>query len=335
MLVTMQVCVLGAGSWGTTVASLASQNAPTTLWCRDPQLAQEINTFHENRRYLAGFGLHENLRATPDLKAAVSGADLIVVGVPSTYFRETLIQVARWVRPWVPIISLAKGLETGTGLRMTQVSKQVLPGHPAGALTGPNLAKEILAGSVAASVLAIADEVMGEALQGVFSNAIFRVYRNDDVIGAELGGALKNVIAIAMGVADGIGSSDNTRAALITRGLAEITRLGVALGGRPETFAGLAGMGDLLATCISDQSRNRHFGEQLATGKTVEQVAAEMDQVAEGVRSAPVIVGLARQVGVEAPLAEMVSAVVAGEVSAEDAYYAILGRHATKELRLK
>lgn len=332
---TIQVCVLGAGSWGTTVASLTTQNAPTTLWCRDEELAKHIDTHKENPRYLKGFGLHEDLRATSDLQSAVRAADLIVVGVPTTYFRETLIQVARWVRPWVPIISLAKGLETGTGLRMTQVSKQVLPGHPAGALTGPNLAKEILGGSVAASVLAIPDEVMAEALQAVFSNAIFRVYRNDDVIGCELGGALKNVIAVAAGVADGVGSSDNTRAALITRGLAEITRLGVALGGKPATFAGLAGMGDLLATCISSQSRNRHFGEQLALGKSVEQVAAEMDQVAEGVRSAPVVASLAREIGVEAPLAEMVTAVVHGQILAEDAYYAILGRDATAELRSK
>lgn len=331
----MQVCVLGAGSWGTTVASLTSQNAPTTLWCRDAELAAHIDVHKENPRYLKGFGLHERLRVTADIQGAVERADLIVVGVPTNYFRETLIQVARWVRPWVPIISLAKGLENGTGLRMTQVSKQVLPGHPAGALTGPNLAKEILAGSVAASVLAIADEVMAEALQNVFSNAIFRVYRNDDVIGCELGGALKNVVAVAAGVADGVGSSDNTRAALITRGLAEMTRLGVALGGKPETFAGLAGMGDLLATCISSQSRNRYFGEQLASGKSVEEVAAEMDQVAEGVRSAPVVASLAREIGVEAPLAEMVTAVVDGQIRAEDAYYAILGRDATRELRPK
>jgi len=330
-LMDMGVCVLGGGSWGTTVASLAAGNAPTVLWCRDELTAESINERHVNPRYLEGYELHPSLTATNDLAAAVGGADLIVVGVPSQGFRSTLEVAAPHVRPSVPIVSLTKGLEHGTRLRMSQVITDVLPGHRTGALTGPNLAKEVLAGGAAASVVAMADQVVATALQQVFSTELFRVYINDDVIGCELGGALKNVIALASGMADGLGTGDNTRAAVITRGLAEMSRLGVALGGRAETFAGLTGMGDLVATCISPQSRNRYFGEQLGRGNTVEEIAAEMDQVAEGVKAAPVIVSLADEVGVPVPIAREVLGVITGAHTAEQAYRGLLGRSLTTE----
>lgn len=322
----MHVCVLGGGSWGTTVASLASHNAATQLWCRDEQIATDINERHVNSRYLEGYGLHEALTATTDMAAAVSVADVIVMGIPSQSYRGALEQAAPHVRPWVPVVSLTKGLEAGTRMRMSEVTNEVLPGHPAGALTGPNLAKEILAGGAAASVVAMADGVVAEAMQGVFSTDLFRVYVNDDVVGCELGGALKNVIAVASGMADGLGTGDNTRAAVITRGLAELSRLGQALGGRAETFAGLTGMGDLVATCISPQSRNRFFGEQLGRGRTVEEIAATMDQVAEGVKSVPVVVQLAEEVGVEVPIAQEVLKVIRGQSTAVDAYRGLLGR---------
>ncbi len=327
----MRVVVLGGGSWGTTVAHLAAHNTPTVLWCRDQDVASGISDRNENVRYLSGFDLHPDLSATTDIGRAVGAADLLVVGVPSHAFRSTLQSVADHLRPWVPVVSLTKGLEQGTKLRMTEIVNEVLPGHPAGALTGPNLAKEILAGAAAASVIAMTDNEIAARLQTVFTTGIFRVYTNNDVVGSELGGALKNVFAVASGMADGLGTGDNTRAAVITRGLAELTRLGVAMGGDPQTFAGLAGMGDLVATCISRQSRNRHVGEQLGRGKTIDQVIAEMDQVAEGVKTARVVTELAAQYGIEMPIASAVYAVVAEGRSAADAYVGLLGRSITAE----
>lgn len=329
---SMTVGVLGGGSWGTTVASLAAHNASTVLWCRDESVAASINERNTNHRYLEGLRLHADLRADTDLARVVGAADLLVMGIPSHSFRQTLTDAAPHLRPWVPVLSLTKGLEQSTRLRMSQVVHEVVPGHPAGALTGPNLAKEILRGSAAASVLSMADDKVAVALQAVFSTDLFRVYTNDDVIGCELGGALKNVIAVASGMADGLGTGDNTRAAVITRGLAELTRLGTALGGRAETFAGLTGMGDLVATCISPQSRNRYFGEQLGRGRTVADIAAEMDQVAEGVKTAPVVVELAASVGVDVPIATEVCGVVTGQQSAHEAYRGLLARTITTEM---
>jgi glycerol-3-phosphate dehydrogenase (NAD(P)+) len=231
------------------------------------------------------------------------------------------------------VVSLAKGLEQGTNLRMTQVIQEELPGHPFGVLTGPNLAKEILSEYAAAAVIAMSDDTVAARLQDLFATDLFRVYTNHDVIGSELGGALKNVIALASGMADGLGAGDNTRAAVITRGLAELTRLGVAMGGQPETFAGLAGMGDLLATCISSQSRNRHVGEELGKGKSIEQIVEEMNQVAEGVKSARVVLELAEQYGVDMPITAQVASVVGGTAPAENAYRGLLKRTVSSERR--
>jgi len=198
---------------------------------------------------------------------------------------------------------------------MTQLIHELLPGHPSGVLTGPNLAREIMAGQAAASVIAMKDPIIMQALQKVFSSGLFRCYTNPDVIGCELGGVLKNVIAIAVGMGDGLGAGDNTRSALITRGLAEISRLGVALGGQAETFAGLAGMGDMIATCTSDQSRNRRVGMELAQGRTVDQITESMFMVAEGLKSAPVVLELAAQNNIQMPIVEDVFKVITGESS--------------------
>ena len=320
------VGVIGGGSWGTTVAHLAAHNAPTMLWCRDLDVASAITDDNCNPKYLDGYGLHPNLNASSDLAAVVSQSDVVVMGVPSQGFRDVLGEVRRHIRPWVPILSLTKGLERSTKLRMSQVAEDVIPGHPVGALTGPNLAKEILAGDAALTVIAMQDTNVAERLQSIFTTPSFGVYLNNDVVGCEIGGALKNVIALASGMADGLGTGDNTRAAVITRGLTELTRLGVAMGGMPETLAGLAGMGDLMATCISPQSRNRHFGEQLGRGKTVEEIAAEMNQVAEGVKSAPVVMELSAEYGVDMPIAEQVARVVSGECTAAEAYRELLAR---------
>ena len=310
---------------------LAAHNAPTLLWARDEATADSINRDHENTRYLQGYRLHQDLHATSDMVEAVSTADVLVMGVPSTAFRSTLEEVSQYLRPWVPIVSLTKGLEQGTRLRMSQVANEVLPDHPVAVLTGPNLAKEILAGDAAASVIATPDPVVAETLRKVFRTQLFRVYTNPDVVGCELGGALKNVIAIASGMADGLGTGDNTRAAVITRGLAELSRLGAAMGGEPLTFAGLAGMGDLIATCISPQSRNRHVGEQLGRGKSIDQVIAEMNMVAEGVKTSKVVLELAEEYGTEVPISTHVKSVCHDGLSAADAYRGLLKHDATAE----
>jgi glycerol-3-phosphate dehydrogenase (NAD(P)+) len=324
--VPIRVAVIGAGSWGTTVAHLAAHNAPTTLWARNADLAEGIERRHVNDQYLKGYDLHPDLRASSDIEEAVANADVVVMGVPTHGFRSTLQDVAKHIRPWVPIVSLSKGFELGTRLRMSELCHEELPGHPVAVLTGPNLAKEILAGHAAAAVVATADEFIGSELQRVFATTLFRVYTNRDVCGSEVGGALKNVIAIAAGMADGLGAGDNTRAAVITRGLAEITRLGVAMGGEPMTFAGLAGMGDLVATCISPQSRNRFVGEQLGRGKGIDQIIEEMHQVAEGVKACKVAKEFGDELGVDMPIAEEVYAVCHEGCSAEDAYRGLLAR---------
>jgi glycerol-3-phosphate dehydrogenase (NAD(P)+) len=328
----LRVAVLGAGSWGTTVAALAARNAPTVLWARRPDAAREIAHDHTNERYLPGVKLPPALAATDSIEQAVRDADVLVMGVPSQCLRATLAEAKKFLRPWVPIVSLAKGLEEGTRLRMTEVIRDVIPDHPAGALTGPNLAREIMAGFAAASVIAIEDAGVARRIQDVFHCGRFRVYTNPDVVGCELGGALKNVIAIASGMGDGLGVGDNTRSAVITRGLAEITRLGVAMGGRAPTFSGLAGMGDLIATCISPQSRNRHVGEQLGQGRTIDAITGEMHMVAEGVMTSRVVCELAREYDVEMPIAAEVYGVVYEGRTALDAYRGLTRRPAGAEM---
>jgi glycerol-3-phosphate dehydrogenase (NAD(P)+) len=316
----MRVAVLGAGSWGTTVATLAAARNQATLWARASEVAREIREKHTNAAYLPGFDLPTQLHATSDLEEAVRDADVIIAGVPSHGFRQVLEQAVPYARPWIPIVSLTKGFEAGTLLRMTEVVKELFPGHPAAALTGPNLAKEIMSGQAAASVIATEDLSVASALQSVLRRGVFRIYMNHDVVGCEVAGALKNVIAIAAGIAQGISVGDNTRAAVITRGVSELTRLGVAMGGQAPTFAGLAGMGDLIATCVSPQSRNRYVGEQLGLGRPLSEILAEMNMVAEGVKTAVTVMELAERHGVEMPICDVINRVVTGEISAVDAY---------------
>ena len=320
----MRVVVLGAGSWGTTVAALASARNQTTLWCRRSELAAAINSTHENATYLGGFALPESLRATSDIEEAVAGAEVVIVGVPSHGFREMLVMACPYVHPWIPVVSLTKGIEHGSLLRMTQIIREVLPGRPAAALSGPNLAKEIMAGCAAASVIATEDLAVAAALQGVLARGLFRIYTNDDVVGCELGGALKNVIAIATGIAEGLSVGDNTRAAVISRGLAELTRLGVAMGAQPGTLSGLAGMGDLIATCMSPLSRNRKVGERLGRGERIEDILASTSTVAEGVKTAEIVVELAARHGVELPICAEIHRVVTGRAVGADAYRGLL-----------
>jgi glycerol-3-phosphate dehydrogenase (NAD(P)+) len=320
----LRVSVLGGGSWGTTIASLLSRNTPTLLWARDPRVVQEVNERRTNERYLPDARLSQKLTATGDLERAIRQCDLIFVGTPAQTYRSLLTEVSRYIRPWVPLISLAKGLEVDTLMRMTQIVDEILPGHPPGVLTGPNLASEIISGRAAASVIAMEDDTIVRTVQRLFGSTVFRVYTNTDVVGCELGGALKNVIAIAAGMSDGFNAGDNTRAAIITRGLAELTRLGIAMGGRAETFAGLAGIGDLVATCISRHSRNRYVGEQLGKGRPLDEVIREMHHVAEGVKTVPAVVQLANLHDVEMPIMQEVYKVVCEAASPKQALRSVL-----------
>lgn len=305
----LRVTVLGGGSWGTTVAHLCAHNMPTLLWARDDATVEAINERHRNERYLSAFTLHESLRATSDFAEAVHQADVLIFGVPTSAVRATALAAAAHVGPWTPVISLAKGFEESTHLRMTQILEQELPGRPVGVLTGPNLAKEVLTGLPAAGVLAMTEFHIAARLQPIFTTPTFRVFTHHDVIGCELGGALKNIYAIAAGSVEGRQLGDNARAAIITRSLAELIELGTCLGGEPLTLAGLAGMGDLMATCISPQSRNFHVGRELGRGRSLAEVLGEMDQVAEGVKAVKVVRELAREHRVSMPIALQVYAV--------------------------
>ena len=326
------MAVIGAGSWGTTVASLAAANTDTVLWARRADVADTINRDHRNHAYLGEAALSANLRATDDLTDAAAGADVVVMAVPSQGFRDVLAAAAPHIRPWVPVVSLSKGLEVGTDLRMSQVANEVMPGHPVAVLTGPNLASEVAAGQPAASVVAIDDAVIATALQEIFTGPLFRVYTNDDVVGCEIAGVVKNVIAIAAGIVHGMGFGDNTRASLITRGLAEMTRLAEALGGRHDSLSGLAGVGDLIATCSSQSSRNTTVGTRLGRGEALADILSSTPMVAEGVRSSASVLALARRHGVDMPITEQVVAVCHEGVSAADALVALMSRRARPEI---
>jgi glycerol-3-phosphate dehydrogenase (NAD(P)+) len=327
-----RIAVVGAGSWGTTVASLACANAPTVLWARHDAVVSSIRQSRSNLDYLPGVELPAELEATSDLDEAVAGADLVVMAVPSHGFRGVFGALAPSMAAGTPVLSLTKGLEQGSQLRMTQIVEQVRPGTVTGMLTGPNLASEVVAGQPTAALVAIPDESLATWIQGLLMSPTFRVYTSPDVIGCEIAGASKNVLAVAAGISDGLGFGDNTRAALITRGLAEMGRLGVALGADPLTFAGLAGVGDLVATCTSHRSRNRTVGFALGSGRSLEEILAEMRMVAEGVKTARPVVELAAVHGIELPIAAEVVAVIDGTRTPSAAMAELMLRPATAEL---
>lgn len=331
----MKVAVVGAGSWGTTVATITSAHAPTVLWAREPGLAARIEAEHRNPDYLGDVELPAAIRATSSLEEACRDATVVVMAVPSHGFRSVLEQARSFIAVDVPLVSLAKGIEQGTLARMTEIASEVLEGHQGdliGVLTGPNLAREVIAGQPTASVVAMRDREKAEMLQQLFWAPTFRVYTNPDVVGCEVAGALKNVIAIGAGIADGLGYGDNTKAALMTRGLAELARLGAALGGEPLTFAGLAGMGDLIATCSSPQSRNRHVGVELGRGRALDEIVAEMNMVAEGVKTTGAVLELAERSGVEVPVASFVGRVLYEGARPADLVPELMLRKAKSEL---
>lgn len=308
-----RVAVLGTGSWGTAFSMvLADAGSEVVLWGRRDEVVAAVNEAHENTDYLPGIALPDSVTATADAAAALERAEVVVLAVPSQTLRGNLTAWAPLLPADCVLVSLMKGIELGTTKRMSEVIGEVTGARPEriAVVSGPNLAKEIAQRQPAASVVACADEAVAEKLQLVCSTPAFRPYTNTDVVGVELGGAVKNVIALAVGMAKGMGMGDNSQASIITRGLAEITRLGVAQGADVTTFAGLAGVGDLVATCMSPLSRNRTFGENLGRGMTLEEVVAATRQTAEGVKSAQSILDLARAHHVDMPIVEHVNAAV-------------------------
>lgn len=330
----MRVATFGAGSWGTACSMvLAEAGCDVAMWARRAELCAAINDTSTNPDYLPGVSLPDRLRATHDPAEAASGADVVVLAVPSQTLRDNLTAWVPVLPPDAVLVSLMKGIELGTAKRMSEVIKEVTgrPGGGVAVLSGPNLAREVAQRQPAASVIACADESVAQRLQQHFHTPYFRPYTNTDVVGTELGGAVKNVIALAVGMAVGLGFGDNARASVITRGLAETARLGAALGADVYTFQGLAGLGDLIATCSSPLSRNRTFGEKLGQGLSVAEIAASTRQVAEGVKSCESIIDLARRSGVDMPIVEHVAYVVRGEISPTDMLRAFVSRSAKPE----
>jgi glycerol-3-phosphate dehydrogenase (NAD(P)+) len=327
-----RVAVMGSGSWGTAFSLVVCDAGnDVTLWARRPELANKINIEHCNPDYFPDLSLPASLKAVSHPQEAMMGAEFVVLAVPSQALRSNLSQ---WRIPENAIVvSLAKGIELGTGLRMSEViaeSGSIAPDRIA-VVTGPNLAREIAERQPSASVVASVSLSTAEALQTVCHTARFRAYTNTDVIGCELGGATKNVIALAVGMAMGLGLGANATASVITRGLAEISRLGLALGADPYTFSGLAGLGDLVATCSSPLSRNRTFGEELGKGRTVAEITASTRQVAEGVKSCASITELSARHQIEMPIVENVAAVIAGELTPAEMITALMSRSAKPE----
>jgi glycerol-3-phosphate dehydrogenase (NAD(P)+) len=327
--VSSRSAVLGAGSWGTTFARLlCDAGGEVMLWGRRPEIVEAINSGHVNPEYLPGVALPEQLRATNDPAEALKGAEFVVLAVPAQTLRTNL---SEW-RPALPgdavLVSLIKGVELGTCKRMSEVIQEVadVPEERVAVVSGPNLARELAQEQPSASVVACTHEGCAQRLQAACMTPYFRAYTNTDVIGVELGGAVKNIIALCVGIAVGLGFGDNTRALLMTRGLAEITRLGAALGADQHTFAGLAGLGDLIGTCSSPQSRNRTFGENLGKGMTLQEVIATTKQTAEGVKSSEAVLELARKHNVEMPITEVVAAVMHHGMSIAEAGMLLMSR---------
>jgi glycerol-3-phosphate dehydrogenase (NAD(P)+) len=307
------VAVVGAGSWGTAFAAMLSgRHRTVTLWAHETEVCADLRDRRENRAFLPGIVLPEGVRPTNDLAEAVSGKTVVVFAVPSQYLRVVTARTAAHLSPEACLVSLAKGMENGTRKRMTEVLSEASPAHAprVAALSGPTFAREVAEGMPTGATVAARDITVARRLQRALSGSRFRLYADDDVTGVEIGGALKNVMAIAAGMADGLGFGHNARALLISRGLAEISRLGVRLGAQPQTFAGLAGIGDLVLTCTGDLSRNRTVGTRVGRGERIGDVLSGMTMVAEGVRTAVSAVELSRRTGVPMPISEQVHGIL-------------------------
>lgn len=332
MMPSEPVAIVGGGSWGTALAAtLARRGIASRLWVRNPELAELIRSKRENPWYLPGIPLPAPVAPTPILAQALDGAGLVVMVVPSSAFASVVEAARSRLRPALPVLSATKGLDPSGARRMSEILAELAPASPVAVLSGPTFAREVALGRPTAAVVASTSEDLAVRLQRMLAAPEFRLYTNRDVVGVELGGALKNVIAIATGIADGLGLGENARAGLITRGLAEITRLGVALGASPLTFSGLAGLGDLVLTCTGSLSRNRALGLALAAGKSLAEAQAATRMVAEGVRTAESALRLAHRVGVTLPICLEVRAVLFEGKSPQAALAALLGREARSE----
>ena len=328
------VAVVGAGSWGTAFASmLAGRHGSVTLWAHETEVCADLRDRRENRAFLPGIVLPPTIRPTADLAEAVSGKSVVVFAVPSHHLRKVAARTAAHLAPDACLVSLAKGVENGTLKRMTEVLAETSPVHAprVAALSGPTFAREVAEGKPTGATVAARDLSVARRLQHALSGARFRLYADDDVTGIEIGGALKNVMAIAAGMADGLGFGHNARALLISRGLAEISRLGVRLGAHPQTFAGLSGMGDLVLTCTGDLSRNRTVGMRVGRGEGIGEVLAGMTMVAEGVRTAVSAVELSRRTGVPMPISEQVHCILHEGKDAREAVSALFSRALKRE----
>jgi glycerol-3-phosphate dehydrogenase (NAD(P)+) len=326
------VAVIGGGSWGTALAiHLSRLGISSWLWVRNAELVELIRSRRENPWYLPGVALPASVNPTGDFREALGGVDVAIFAVPSHVFRDVLTGAGGWISRTMTLLSATKGLDGEGPRRMSEILAEVAPGSPAAVLSGPTFAREVALGQPTAAVVAASDPVVSARLQRRLASREFRLYTNGDVLGVELGGAVKNVMAIGTGLSDGLGLGENARAALITRGLAEITRLGVALGALPRTFAGLAGLGDLVLTCTGTLSRNRRLGLALAAGKRLEEAQAETRMVAEGVRTVTAVLALARRAGVPMPISQEVAAVLFEGKPPSDALTSLLQREVRAE----
>jgi glycerol-3-phosphate dehydrogenase (NAD(P)+) len=330
-----KIAVFGSGSWGTAFSLvLADAGNDVTMWARREELCAQINEKRENTDYLPGIELPPSISATHDPEQALADTSTVILAVPSQTLRQNLAEWVDFIPREAVLVSLMKGVEVGTVKRMSEVIAEVAGAGPEriAVVSGPNLAKEIAYREPAASVIACADEEVAKRLQGLTHSRAFRPYTSTDVLGCELGGAYKNVVALSVGMAVGLGFGDNTTASVITRGLAETARLAMALGANPLTLMGLAGLGDLVATCSSPLSRNRTFGEKLGQGMTADEIYGSTRQVAEGAKSCASLLDLARRTGVDAPIAEHVDAVIRGEMTATDMMASFIGRETKAEI---
>ncbi len=321
------IAVVGAGSWGTALALLLHENgAAVTVWGHDPEAIAKIGELRENQTYLPGVRLPEAVQLTSNLES-IKHADLVLLVVPSRAMREIASRLGTiGLCKNTLLLSCTKGVERGSGLRMSEILSETLPGHPIAVLSGPSHAEEVSRGAPTAVVLGCTEAAFGKDLQSLFFSKNFRAYTSSDVTGIELGGALKNIFAIAAGVCDGLGLGDNTKAALVTRSLAELVRLGCALGGQRDTFQGLSGIGDLMVTCFSKHSRNRLVGERLARGESIGAISASMRMVAEGVPTTYSAFECARRLGIETPIIDQIKLLLDGALSPKEALGALLAR---------
>lgn len=322
----MKICVLGDGGWGTALAMVLDHNGhEVSVWGPFSKQVKSIIEAGENVHFLPGVRIPHSLHWTSDMTGAIADAECVVIVVPSRFYHETVEQLAPLLSESVLVVSATKGLDESTHMTMSEVAQSILK-RPVAVLSGPSHAEEV-ARAVPCALAAAADDLaLAKLVQQIFMNDYFRVYTSSDVKGVELGGALKNVIAIAAGISDGLGFGDNTKAALMTRGLAEMTRLGTAIGAQPETFSGLGGLGDLMVTCMSQHSRNRSVGERLGRGELLDQIMSGMQMAAEGVWNCRAVCKLGDQMGISLPITEQVHAVVHEGLSAQDAMTALMGR---------